>query len=144
LILLDANILLYAWNSADPRHQEAKQWVEGLFLSEEWIGIPWPTAWAFLRVSTNARVFPRPLSAREALEIVGGWMELPNVAFVQPQTRHAEILRSLVISAQATGPLLSDAVLAALAIEQGATLASTDHDFSRFPGLAWTNPLAAS
>ncbi len=141
MTVLDANILIYAWNEDDPRHRVARNWVETLFSREDWIGIPWLTIWAFLRLTTNPRVVPRPFGADQAFEIVASWIELPNVVTVQPGSRHVEILAKLVVAAQASGPLLTDAVLAAIAIEQGAVLASTDHDFSRFSGLSWINPL---
>ena len=142
MTILDANILIYAWNGADPRNERARRWIDALFTNEDWIGIPWVTIWAFLRLSTNARVMPQPMTAEQAFRIVEIWLALPNVVTIDPGPRHARILEDLSVSAQATGPLMTDAVLAALAIEHGATLASTDHDFSRFPDLKWINPLA--
>ena len=143
LTLLDSNILLYAWNQDDPNHEKIKPWLESLLRSQDWVGLPWITLWTFLRLTTNSRLYSRPLSPERAFEIVSEWIQLPNVVIVQPGLLHREILQRLVIVGQATGPLLSDAVLAALAIEQGATLASTDRDFSRFPGLSWINPLSS-
>jgi toxin-antitoxin system PIN domain toxin len=142
--IIDANILLYAYNADAPEHPAARAWVEGLLASREWIGLPWLTLWAFLRISTNPRLFPRPLGIREAFDIVRGWLASPSVVIIQPETRHVEILQNLAVENQAGGPLLTDAALAALAIEHGAVLASTDRDFSRFPTLRWLNPLQQS
>jgi toxin-antitoxin system PIN domain toxin len=140
--LVDANVLIYAWIESLPQHRKAREWIESQFSESEWIGIPWVTVWAFLRLSTSQRVFPNPLGAEAAFKIVQRWIALPNVAIVQPGPRHAELLRSLALGGHASGPLITDAVMAALTIEQGASLATTDQDFSRFPGLNWFNPLA--
>lgn len=141
MILLDANILLYAYDSEAERHKEAKAWLEALLASSETIGLPWQTIWAFVRIRTNARTVKRPVSANETLRVVREWVALPGVIMIGPGSRHLEILQSLVAEDGAVGPLVSDAVLAAMAIEQGAKLASTDRDFARFRGLAWVNPL---
>jgi toxin-antitoxin system PIN domain toxin len=142
LTVLDSNILLYAWNRDDPNHEKIKPWLESLLRSQDWVGLPWITLWTFLRLTTNSRLYSSPLSPERAFEIISEWIQLPNVVIIEPGLLHPEILQRLVIEGQATGPLLSDAVLAALAMEQGATLASTDRDFSRFPGLSWINPLS--
>ena len=143
MTILDSNILLYAWNRDDPHHEKIKPWLESLLSSQDWVGLPWITLWTFLRLTTNSRLYSRPLPPERAFEIISEWIQLPNVVVVQPGPLHREILQRLVRIGQATGPLLSDAVLASLAIEQGATLASTDRDFSRFPGLSWINPLSS-
>jgi toxin-antitoxin system PIN domain toxin len=141
MTVLDANILLYAYNADAREHIRARSWLEALFAGSDWIGLPWLTLWAFLRLSTNTRVFPRPLPAEEAFRTVQVWLEHPRVRIVQPGPRHLSILERLVTENQAAGRLLSDAALAAMALEHGATLASTDHDFSRFASLHWLNPL---
>jgi uncharacterized protein len=139
--ILDANILIYAYNQDAPQHGAAAKWLEGLFNSPEMVGLPWMTLWAFLRISTNARAWTKPMAAKEAFAAIHEWLERPNAAIVQPGPRHAEILEKLVGEGNASGPLVSDAVLAALAIEHGAALASTDRDFSRFRELRWVHPL---
>jgi uncharacterized protein len=141
VIVLDANLLLYAYNADCPEHVRARHWLEDLFASAEWIGLPWLTLWAFLRISTNPRLFPRPLTAHEAFGILHHWLALPRVVAVQPGPRHTEILEKFVTENRASGALVTDAALAALTFEHGAELASTDQDFSRFTGLRWTNPL---
>jgi len=140
--VLDANILLYAYDADSPRQGAAAGWIEQLFGGPELIGIPWQTIWAFLRIRTNLRLVRNPVSPAESFQIVQEWLALPGVVLVQPGPRHAELLERLVIEHGAAGPLVTDAVLAALAIEHGAVLASTDRDFSRFPDLSWVNPLA--
>jgi toxin-antitoxin system PIN domain toxin len=97
--------------------------------------------WAFLRISTSPKVFEQPLSIAEATAIVSSWLERENTGLLDPGDRYWEILQRLLEDAQCTGPLVTDAALAALAIEHGATLYTTDRDFSRFPGLSWRNPL---
>jgi uncharacterized protein len=141
MTILDANILLYAYDTDSPSHTEAARWIERLFGDSDTIGIPWQTIWAFLRIRTNPRLMANPKSPAESFELVREWLALPGVVTVQPGPRHAELLERLVIEHRASGALVSDAVLAALAMEHGAVLASTDRDFGRFPDLRWVNPL---
>lgn len=141
MILVDANLLLHAYNPRSVDHQRGKTWVEEVLSGSDPVGFAWPTLWAFLRISTNARVFTRPLSPVEADEIVSTWLERPVAVVLQPGDRHWHILRGLMRDGQVSGPLVTDAVLAAIAIEHGATLCTTDRDFARFPGLQWMNPL---
>jgi len=103
----------------------------------------WLTVWAFLRIATNPRVFERPLSMAEAEYHVSSWLAQPVAGILEPGERHWEILQQLTAQGQASGPLVMDAALAAIAIEHGATLCTTDRDFARFPGLTWTNPIAS-
>jgi toxin-antitoxin system PIN domain toxin len=105
------------------------------------VGLPWATVWAFLRISTNARVWPKPISVEDAFAAIHDWVNLPNLVIIHPGARCLELLEKLVREDNASGLLVSDAALAALAIENGAALASTDRDFSRFRGLRWINPL---
>lgn len=141
MTILDANLLLYAYNADAPEHDAARAWVQGILAGRDWVGLAWLTIWAFLRISTNPRLFLQPLPVQEAFEIVRGWLALPSVVIIQPGTRHTDILEELAVENQAGGPLLTDAALAAMAIEQGAVLASTDRDFSRFQRLQWLNPI---
>lgn len=143
MILLDSNVLLYASNLAASEHERARAWLQRTLVAER-IGLPWVSLWSFLRIATNARLFPRPIPAREAFAEIRTWLESPSVTVVQPGPRHVEILEKLVTEYQASGPLVSDAVLAAIAIEYGAILASTDNDFRRFPTLRWINPLESA
>ena len=144
MTVLDVNILLYAYNADAPEHATVRKWLDGLLASREWIGLTWLTLWAFLRITTNPRIFPRPLSVKEAFEITRRWLELPTVVLIEPGARHASLLERLAIGNQAGGPLLTDAVLAAIALEHGAVVASTDRDFSRFSSIQWVNPIGHS
>lgn len=141
MIIFDANILIYSENSADPRYLVIKKWIASVAAGHELIGLPWPVLWTFLRISTSSRVFPKPFTADEAFRTVDGWLAAPGVVVVEPGPRHARILSDLVSQTGPVGSRISDAVLASLAIDNGATLASTDRDFSRFPGLKWIDPL---
>ena len=142
MTVIDANLLLYAYNSKAPQQVAVAKWLDELVKSRGTIAIPWVTIWAFVRISTNTRLWEKPRSVQEAFAIINEWLMMPGIVALQPGPRHFELLRSLVLKHQASGPLLSDAVLAALAIEYGGTLASTDQEFSRFQGLRWVNPLA--
>ena len=143
MILVDANLLIYAHDSASAHHELAA-WLETTFSGSEQIGLTWMVVLAFVRITTSPRPLDHPFSIAEAVEIVAGWLERPTVALVHPGERHWGILRSLLEEGQAPGPLVMDAHLAALAIEHGATLATTDKDFTRFPGLRVFNPLVPS
>jgi len=142
--LLDANVLIYAYNADAVEHPQMRPWLSDLFSGSARIGISWLVLWAFIRVATNPRLSPTPKPATEAFHIVRTLLAQSKVIVVEPGPRHAEILERLVIEHKISGPLFTDAALAALAIEHGATLASTDRDFSRFPNLRWVNPLTAA
>jgi uncharacterized protein len=141
VIVLDANILLYAYDSSSAKHVQARAWVERVFSDGTLVGIPWQTVAAFLRVVTNVSLPGQRFSTEEATHLVDQWMEQPNVRFLAPGDEHWILLRRMLIDGQARGPLVSDAQLAALALEHGGVLYSTDRDFARFPGLRWSNPL---
>jgi toxin-antitoxin system PIN domain toxin len=139
--ILDANILLYRYDADVAEHVATRRWLDTLLAGSDWIGVPWLSLWAFLRVSTNIRLARQPLAPEEAFEILDELMAQPRVVIVEPGPKHAEILKRVVAENRVTGPLVTDAVLAAIALEQGATLASTDRGFARFKGLRWVNPL---
>jgi toxin-antitoxin system PIN domain toxin len=142
LILVDANVLLYAYHPRADAHARCRAWLEKAFSGEEPVCLAWVTVLAFLRISTSPRVFEQPLLSREALAIVASWLERPSVSVLEAGETCWEIFRQLVVDGQVSGPLVMDAFLAALALENGATLATTDRDFARFPKLAITNPAA--
>lgn len=141
MILIDANLLLYAYDASSIRHAAARRWLETVLARPEPVGWSWLTLLAFLRIASHPRALESPLSIHEAVSIVSEWLAQPNAALLQPGDRHWEILSALLPVAQARGPLVIDAHLAALALEHGATLATTDRDFTRFPALRWHNPL---
>jgi uncharacterized protein len=139
--LPDVNLLLYAIDEESARHEGARQWLEDTLSGTETVAFAWAVLVGFLRISTNPALLGRPLSAEEALDYADGWLAQPCVTTVAPGNRHAAVLRELLEPLGAAGNLVSDAHLAALAIEHGAELCSCDTDFSRFGGLRWTNPL---
>lgn len=142
--LVDANLLLYAYHPRAEQHESSRAWLEAALSGPELVRFAWVTLWGFLRIATHPRVFERPLSTSEAEAAVSSWLAQPNAGILESGERHWDILRGLMRDGQATGPLVMDAALAAIAIEHGATLCTTDRDFSRFPGLKWTNPLVAN
>jgi uncharacterized protein len=139
--IVDVNVLLYAYQADSPQHQAAASWLQDLFAGDDIIGLSWITLWAFVRIGTNPRAWPSPIPVARVFEILRNWLAQPGIVIVQPGPRHAELLERLVTESRAYGPLVSDAAFAALAIENGAVLASTDRDFSRFPDLRWVNPV---
>ena len=141
MILTDANLLLYAYNSEATEHENSRHWLEGQLSAPDLFCFSWQTITAFLRISTNPRAFAHPFTIAEAVKIVTEWMERPQSVMLKPGERHWSIFSELLVTGQATGPLVMDAHLAALAIEHGARLATTDRDFSRFPGLQVINPV---
>jgi uncharacterized protein len=141
LILVDANLLIYAVNAAAPQHVVARSWLDARMNSAARVGLPWISLLAFLRLVTNPRVFQRPLSMADAWKQVDGWLGSGPTWVPAPTQRHAEILARLVTAPGVHGNLVPDAHLAALAIEHGLELNSTDGDFARFAGLRWRNPL---
>jgi len=141
LKLIDANLLIYAHNVNAPEHEQARTWTEATMSHAEPVGLAWLAILAFLRILTDPRLFAQPRSMADATAIMTSWLARPNVYILSPTTRHWAILRDLLDRGQVRGPLVSDAHLAALAIEHGATLCTTDRDFARFPGLKWMNPL---
>jgi len=141
MVLIDANLLLYACDDRSPHHTSARNWLEKTLSGPEPAALSWTVILAFLRLATDRRVFQRPLSILQATEIISNWLQDPRIALLEPGERHWDILRGALINGQASGKLVMDAHLAAVAIEHGATLASADRDFTRFPGLDLLNPL---
>lgn len=144
MIIVDANLLLYAYNADAPQQTAAARYLTGLFDGGEAVALPWLTICAFVRIATNARLWANPLPPQRVFAIIDEWLAQPGVIVLHPGPRHAGILKRLMVEHRATGPLVMDAVLAALAIENGAWLASSDQDFRRFPELRWLNPLSPS
>lgn len=144
MMLVDANILIYAYDSSSPLHTAAKQWIEKTLSETEPIRLAWMTILAFLRITTHRKIFANPYSISEAAALVNDWLAQPCMGILQPTARHWPILTELLQDGQATGPLIMDTHLAALAIEHGAMLCSTDKDFTRFGKLKLANPLAAT
>lgn len=139
--LPDANVLLYAIDERAPRHEAARNWLGDALSGTETVGFAWVVLLAVVRISTRAAVFERPLAAAEALDLVDGWLAQPSTTVVHPTDRHADVLRELLVPLGTAGNITTDAHLAALAIEHGADLCSSDADFSRFSGVRWVDPL---
>ena len=140
MILVDANIVLHAYHPQSELHEPCRLWIEENFSAPSPIGFPWLTIWAFLRISTNPRAFEKPLTMKEAASIASSWFDVAAVRVVVPGERYWEILRNLLLEAQVSGPLVTDAALAAMAIEQGARVCTTDRDFARFAEVQVVDP----
>jgi len=142
MILTDANLLLYAYNTSAPEHSRARAWLEASLSRPEPFALCWATIGAFLRLVTHRAVFPAPFSIEEAVRIVDSWLARPMVVLLEPGARYWGILRPLLEETASRGPLVADALLAALALEHGAALATHDQDFRRFTGLATVDPIS--
>lgn len=141
MIVIDANLLIYAYHSGTPAHAPARAWLEKTFSGPDPVRLAWSTIHAFLRITTHPAVFSRPFSIDEVASVVDEWLHLPNLGILEPAEQYWAILRSLLGTGQIRGDLVMDAHLAALTIEHGGTLYTTDRDFSRFRELRVVNPL---
>lgn len=141
MIVPDVNLLIYAYNADDPRHERARRWWEDSVRGHQPIGLPWVVTLGFLRVITSRAVFSRPMPVETALRHVRTWLEQPSVNVLQPGPRHLDILAGFAAAGVLASAVMTDAHIAALAVESRATVHSSDADFGRFPGLRWTNPL---
>ena len=141
MILVDANLLLYAEDSLSAQHERVRTWWDEQLSGSAPVCLCWPVVTAFIRIATNTRLHQRPLTAKEAVDRVQSWIDQPCVRMIQATEQHWEILQRMVHEGSATANLVSDAHLAALAIEHNCELCSSDADFARFPGLQWHNPI---
>jgi uncharacterized protein len=139
--IVDINLLIYAVNKDTPHHSKAKQWIEDSLSGDEPFGFAWIVILGFLRIVTNGRIMPTPLMPEVALDLVNDWLQQPPSLTIVPADQHWSIFKELLIPLGTAANLTSDAHLAALAIEHGARLYSTDNDFSRFQSLRWANPI---
>lgn len=144
MIVLDVNLLLYAYDGRSIPHRQARLWWQSAISGPELIGLPWQTIHGFLRISTHSRISGNQVPMERALSLVEQWMNLPNVRVLAPGERHWGLLRRMLLEGQARGAMATDAQLAALTVEFGGVLHTTDRDFARFPGLRWVNPLLES
>jgi len=141
-MLIDANLLVFAVREESPFHVKARNWLTDQLNGERRVGIPWQSLAAFLRIATNPRIYERPLEPIAAWTYVEGWLADDLVWTPAPTPRHAQVLGDLVKHHQPRGNLVTDAQLAALAIEHGLEVCSADTDFARFTEIRWNNPLA--
>ena len=142
MILVDANLLIYAHVDTFAQHALARNWLDDRLNGAAPVGLPWPSLLGFLRVTTNPRVFERPAPMSQAWRQVQAWLDCERAWIPSPTERHREILDAVLEAAGVQANLVPDAHLAALALEHGLVLCSTDGDFARFAGLRWENPLA--
>jgi toxin-antitoxin system PIN domain toxin len=142
VILVDANLLIYAADRTSPHHEPAAAWLENQLNGTIRVGVPWESLTAFCRIATHPRVMARPLSASGAWAVVRGWLEAPIVWTPTATERHGDVLGGLIERHRVTGNLVYDAHLAALAIQHGLEICSADADFARFTEVSWRNPLA--
>jgi toxin-antitoxin system PIN domain toxin len=138
--LVDANVLLYAVNEADPKHDESRAWLDAALGEREAVGFAWTVFLAFLRLSTKVSLFPKPLSVGDALARVREWTAQPPSVIVEPTPRHLDLVSGLLTELGTGGNLVSDAHLAALALEHNATVITYDTDFGRFAGVRFQPP----
>lgn len=141
MILVDANLLIYAVDADAPHHRVARRWLERTLSGTTRVGLPYSVILAFVRLTTRAGIMRHPLQADEALAYVDSWLEQPYVTIVGPGEKHWPVLRNLLQASGTAGNLTSDAHIAALALERGATVYSADNDFKRFVGIRHINPL---
>jgi len=142
MILVDANLLLYAYDASSPHHDKASAWLERALAADERLGFPLTTLLAFVRIATDPRASRKPLPPTDAISIVESLLEHPNASFVQPTDRHWEALDKLARAGKVRGPQIMDAHIAALTMEHGARLCTTDRDFARFPRVRTIDPTA--
>lgn len=141
MILVDINLLVYAHVATFPAHHRARSWLDEYLNGTAPVGLPWPSLLGFVRLVSNPRIFEQPETVDEAWQQIEEWLDCPSVWIPQPGERHRDVLRPLLLNQGVRANLVPDAHLAALAIEHGLLLCSTDGDFARFPGLRWENPL---
>jgi toxin-antitoxin system PIN domain toxin len=139
--IVDLNVLLYAVNRDTVHHERIRGWWEMVLRQEEPVGLTWFVLVGFLRLSTSAHVFPKPLSTDQAIQRIDRWLACSNVRIARETEEHWRILRSLIDQSGTSANLTTDAHLAAIAIGNGAELVSCDTDFARFRLLRWINPL---
>jgi toxin-antitoxin system PIN domain toxin len=142
MILVDANLLLYAANHSAPEYEAARSWLDGSLSGTARVGLPWPSLLAFVRLASNPLALRTPVSTTTAWTQVTEWLSAPAAWIPLPTERHAHVLGTLFAESWPTSRLVPDAHLAALSIEHGLVLCSTDGDFARFPGVTWRNPIA--
>ena len=141
MILVDANILLYAEDSLSPQNSRAREWWDARLSGTAQVCLCWTVISAFIRISTNRRIFKKPLALKDAIGRIQSWLNQPSTRLIHPTDKHWVIFQQMLVQGKAMANLVTDAHLAALAIEYGCELNSTDADFSRFPNLKWKNPL---
>jgi toxin-antitoxin system PIN domain toxin len=144
MIVIDVNLLIYAYDTTSSEHRKAREWIEETFSGNEPIGLPWQNISAFLRILTYPGLMGERFTMGQAVAIVDQWAAMPHVRTLAPGASHWALFREMLMKGDARGKLTTDAALAALTIEYGGVLHTNDRDFARFPGLRWVNPLLES
>jgi toxin-antitoxin system PIN domain toxin len=142
MILVDANLLVYAHVRSFPQHEGARSWLDAELSGTTLVGLPWNSLLAFLRIVTNPRIFQKPETMSDAWKQVQEWLDCELTWIPEPTERHREVLGSLLAVPGMQANLVPDAHLASLALEHGLILCTTDGDFARFKNLRWQNPLS--
>lgn len=138
--IVDANVLLYAVNSASEHHRPSRRWLDAALSGADTVGLAWVPLLAFVRLTTKESLFPSPLGISEAMGQVADWLGAPGAVLVNPTPRHVDVLSGLLDNVGAGGNLVNDGHLAALAVEHRGTIVSYDNDFGRFGGVTWQTP----
>ena len=141
MIVPDLNLLVYAYNDGAPLHAPARRWWEDLVNGTERVGVPWVVTAGFVRLLTHRAVLTHPAMPEQAVDLVQEWFAFPHVTPLNPGVEHLTLFRRVLTASGAGANLVTDAHIAALAIEYQAEVHSNDTDFGRFPGLRWRNPL---
>ena len=144
MIVPDANLLLYAYDSTSDLQAPAGRWLSQILSGSETVGLSWLSVGAFLRIATNSRLGANHIPMSTAIGIVEQWLAVRAVRLIVPGEGHWPVLKEMLVAGRVQGPVTTDAQLAALTMEYGGTLHTADRDFARFPGLRWVNPLAGS
>lgn len=135
MILVDANVLLYAVNEQAEHHERSRRWLDSALSGQETVGFAWIAILAFVRLSTKPGLFPHPLEMSQALQVVDDWLSSPAAVVLSPGSGHLVTLRELLPDGRTAGNIVNDAHLAALAVEHGCEVVTFDRDFARFSGI---------
>ncbi|MGQ0623132.1 MAG: TA system VapC family ribonuclease toxin [Sporichthyaceae bacterium] len=140
-MLLDVNVLLYAEDDTSPFHADAHRWLTEALNGDARVGLPWHSLLGFVRIRTNPRAAGAPLTGDLAWRQVEEWLAAPAAWIPEPSDRHLAVVGALICKYHLSAKAIPDAHLAALALEHGVPVASTDTGFARFTEIRWVNPL---